>query len=257
MKRLFFALPYLILLLSFSNAFAQQKIIRPKRGELVFVSVNIKENKELLEQTMKENQRQLVTQVLAAKEKGGEIDSATLKRAKGLDSIQLFGLGITEDPTTYHHIYEDSLIRSYQSNNGDIIGDYTLIDQKKSTFVMQAKIDRSMIYIQPEPYVYVKNKDIAITEFRNQRKNIQGYDCFKVIYKYKIDGEDGDLPPALANEFQTTEFWVTEKIQSLFHPVCREKEILVKYFPLQIIESSPFFKGMITAKTLKSITISN
>lgn len=257
MKRLFFILPCLLLFTSFPDAFAQKKVIQPKKGEIIFVSENIKQNKELFEQTMKKNQNQLITQVLASIEKEGEIDSAILKRGKGLDSIQLFGLGITENPATYHHAYEDSLIRSYQSNKGNIIGDYTLIDLKKSTFVMQAKIDRSIIYTQPEPYAYVKNKDVTITEYRNERKNILGYDCFKVIYKYKINGEDGDLPPIIANEFQTTEFWVTEKIQSLFHPVCREKEILVKYFPLQIIETSSLFKGMITAKTLKSITLSN
>ncbi len=257
MKKLFLTFSYLMLLLAFSNVFAQQQIIRPAKGEIVFVTTNIKSNKELFEKNNKEKQSELVSDILLSMEKEQKIDSAVLKRAKELDSLQLFGLGITEEPATFHHVYQDTLIRSFQSKNGNIIGDYTLINPKNSTFVLQSKLTPLKIYTQPETYTYVKNAAATITEFRNERKKLLGYDCFKVIYNYKFDNEDGGLPPLLANELQTTEFWVTEKIQSLFHPVCREKEILVKYYPLEIIATTSMFKGMITFTTLKSISLSN
>ncbi|KQB99568.1 hypothetical protein [Pedobacter sp. Hv1] len=265
MKRLFCILPCLLLFTSFPNAFAQKKVIRPKKGEIVFVSENIISNKELFEQSMKEKQTKLITLILATMGKEGEIDSLAQKQAKNLDSVPFMLLTGNDEPMMFQHVYEDSLIRSYQSSdNGVMIGDYTLIDLKKSTFVLQAKVDRSIIYTKPQVYYYAKNKEVTITEFRNERKNIHGYDCFKVIYKYKDgSGEENEeeydeISTILSlDEFSIAEFWVTDQIQSLFHPICKEKEILAKYFPLEINQKISLFNGMTISTKLKSITLSN
>ena len=51
------------------------------------------------------------------------------------------------------------------------------------------------------------------------------------------------------------ELWVTNQIRCNFHPVINEKDILIKYYPLEIVESFEGLEGQITTYTLDKISI--
>ncbi|AXT18471.1 hypothetical protein D7030_07540 [Flavobacteriaceae bacterium AU392] len=61
-----------------------------------------------------------------------------------------------------------------------------------------------------------------ITEFRNIKKNISGYNCFKVILESET------------NPYDLLELYVTEDINLNYNPVINCKEILTKYYPLYL-----------------------
>jgi hypothetical protein len=54
---------------------------------------------------------------------------------------------------------------------------------------------------------------------------------------------------------QIRELWVTTQINCKYHPIINEKEVLLKYYPLEIIESSEMMEGYITSYTLESLTV--
>ncbi|VXC11271.1 conserved hypothetical protein [Flavobacterium sp. 9AF] len=49
--------------------------------------------------------------------------------------------------------------------------------------------------------------------------------------------------------------WVTTQIKCNYHPVINEKDILIKYYPLEIVESFEGLEGQITTYTLDKISI--
>lgn len=61
-----------------------------------------------------------------------------------------------------------------------------------------------------------------ITEYRNVKKNMSGYNCFKVILKNKT------------NPNYLIELFVTENIKLNYHPIVNCPNILDKYYPLYI-----------------------
>jgi hypothetical protein len=260
MFKLIFSFFCLILLIE--PSLAQKLVIHPKKGEIHFSSKTNIKDQQAFENAINEKRDKLVEALLSTFNgvyDSAIVDSIFLKKVKSEMKDQPFKI----EDFDYHQIYLDTLIKSYITNADTLVGDYTLINFKKSTFINQAKIDNQVINA-PENFAYSNNKDVSIQEFRKERKLINGYDCFKVVYKYKIDFSDVEEVDGMdilgilsVDQPNITEFWVTEKIQSLFHPICREKEILAKYYPLEITQETAFFKGMTMSYTLKSISLSN
>lgn len=83
-----------------------------------------------------------------------------------------------------------------------------------------------------------------ITEYRNDRKIIHGYDCFKVVLKnYNPNWVDFVM-------------YVTEEIKLNYHPTIHFEEIISKYYPLEVMTGYEDKRaGHYTELTLTSIQL--
>ncbi|RZK06550.1 MAG: hypothetical protein EOO43_21780, partial [Flavobacterium sp.] len=125
----------------------------------------------------------------------------------------------------YTHVYENSFIKSFESADDEEPNHYSYINQDSSTYMTIQVLSGDTSGTESFSFAYQKNKDVSIKEFKSDQKIINGLKCFKVIYQYKENFDDDELSEILtSNEYSSTEFWVTDKIKSLFHPVCRVKE---------------------------------
>lgn len=70
--------------------------------------------------------------------------------------------------------------------------------------------------------------DFEIVEYKNITKLILGYQCFKVLVKKKFKNNSHLT-------IYDMEMYVTEDINLKFSPICSYKEIINKYYPLEII----------------------
>ncbi|RZK57023.1 MAG: hypothetical protein EOO91_10940 [Pedobacter sp.] len=254
---------FFCLILIINASLAQKLVIHPKKGEIHFSSKTIIKDQQAFETAINQKRDKLVEALFSTFNgmyDSAIVDSAFLIKVKSEMKDEPFKV----EDFDYHQVYLDTLIKSYITNADTLIGDSTIINVSQSTFVTQSKKDVSKTFTSPEDFAFSKNKDVSIQEFRNERRVINGYNCFKVIYKFKVDFSDVEEIDGVdilgilgVDQVNTTEFWVTEKIQSLFHPICRDKEILEKYYPLEITQETSFFKGMMMSYTTKSISLKN
>jgi hypothetical protein len=137
---------------------------------------------------------------------------------------------------TYHHVFKSDLIVSYKSFKNIIYGNYNIIDTKTGLTNILSKKDSSTIFLKNQPFYdkYSKGIIINISEDHNDTKNIKGYDCFKVNVTITKNVYENDfLSPTMSKKYH---LYVTDKIKCIYHPVPLPKEVLMKYYPLEIIE---------------------
>ncbi|MGV3461303.1 MAG: hypothetical protein ACO1N9_12700 [Flavobacterium sp.] len=226
---------FYILLLLFANlCFAQQKAFTPKSGEIVFVKQESAEEKE----RYKEFGRLLKEQIV---DESRNTDTTAINQT--LKEISKTVNAAVSDIEKRHHEFSGDKIVSYHTTNG-IRGDYYgIIDTKTGLRAMVTKRDSVTIKLSEQPYYtpYKKGTTMKIEEYLKDIKKIQGFDCFKisVIVKTHIDEDD------LSSLEMTTkyEMWVTDRIRCLYHPIVWFKEVLEKYYPLEIIETSDMLVG--------------
>jgi len=139
---------------------------------------------------------------------------------------------------TYHK-YQDSLIISYKTEEDKMIGDYTVINRNSGTYSKLAKKDSTTFYIKNKPYSFRKEYGVEIKEYRNIKKEIHDFPCFKVVVKVLINTSE-------VKEYIIYNLFVTEKLSSLYHPVFKVKSVLEKYYPLDIEETQSNIKGIET-----------
>ena len=91
---------------------------------------------------------------------------------------------------------------------------------------------------------------------KEHTKMIRNYKCFKVIYTYSENNTaDVDFSAFMGNFKVTREMWVTSQIKAMLHPIINDQEILSKYYPLEIIETSEMSKGKITHYEVENCTL--
>jgi len=95
-------------------------------------------------------------------------------------------------------------------------------------------------------YNFNSNKDAKIQVFRDSIKRIQSIDCFKVlvIEKESRSFDNINFQDLNHNNYIYTEMYVTESIQSIYHPLIVDKEILNKFYPLELKKYSDLLKGV-------------
>lgn len=94
-------------------------------------------------------------------------------------------------------------------------------------------------------------KDLKIQELKKEKRIIKGIKCFKInvsytvviIFDKKNEFPGLKVPDRIIN--LESEMWVTEKIKSIYHPAFKVKEILEKYYPLEIKEKNNSIKGIV------------
>ncbi len=255
-----------LLLISFiitTFSFSQNKTIVPTSGTIVF------ERKEIITDSIKylesiRNLNKLMISefkkefLLNKTENGEVVDTLQLKNIiESMPSLESFIPISTNEVKKFHHEFEKEKIVFFITQNEKKISRDLEINTK------EIYIDPTEIKIQNNingyetvteyygsfKFQYSNNHIIEIKENRNEKKVINGFNCFKVIYSFKETNDD------FIGFTNTREMWVTEKIKTLFHPVIMEKKILEKYYPLEIVEYSDSMKGLITTYKLDKVDI--
>lgn len=231
MKHLFF-----IILCSCVLSAQNTKTITPKTGNIVFLRKKNVDN-ESFDSSSGKFRNALKAEAIAE----GITDTAMINQVVNMTLNEM--KSVKEDVYKAHFKFMDSVIVSYKTMNNKVIGDYTVIDRAKGTYTMLAKKDSLFRYMMNSPYEYSDSK-VTIKEYPNETKIINGYKCFKIIVAANDFPDNADVPAELKDSQTITEMWVTRQIQCLYHPVIRYKDILQKYYPLEISESGGLVDGV-------------
>uniref|UniRef100_UPI004048EFFC hypothetical protein n=1 Tax=Gelidibacter sp. TaxID=2018083 RepID=UPI004048EFFC len=264
----------ILILLSFNINIAQNKVIVPTTGTITFKeretihdsSAYKEDTKKMIVSMFKKNLENSIP-------KDEELDTLLISQllpqfSKDDSLIDSFIMENSKKDISHTMVFYKDSINFFKTSDGTLIGFHKKINlvtspeprpRYKESIEKLIKFDETGSDIEFEyyDYTYSNNKILDIKEFRDEIKVINGFQCFKVVYSYQIDGMDkeDDFADFMKNYPQTREVWVTKSIKSLFHPVINDKEIIEKYYPLEIKEYSDSIKGMETIYTLDQLTL--
>jgi hypothetical protein len=242
----------LFMLCSFA-AIAQNKTIVPTSGAIVFSCKSIIHDQGLYDKSKKEFSKALVNSlkeeiVIEQQLKGLVVDTVKINqhfKNNGHAITQLFESEVlNKSDYTIHHEFKDSIATKHETRNGSATS-FLEINTKTRIFKNEFTEDY---------YDYSDNTIIDITEFKKETKTIHNYKCFKVIYTYR-EADVSDFSTLMSNYKTTREMWVTDKIKTNLHPIVNDREIISKYYPLEITETSEMSKGKTTHYKIESCTL--
>lgn len=203
----------------------------PKIGSIVFESCKYIGNKhlapsELEKKEEKERLKAFVKENINAKKPDEFINSMpkTYTQTYG-DSLKC-----EHRLDIYKETYESKVTCSYVEKTN--IERYEQINRKNlKANTIERDTNTNVIKILPKRQIklYSTANRYDLIEYRDQTKIILGYKCFKIELKKKLQ----------KNSHLTTydyEMYVTEEIDLNYNPISRDKNILEKYYPLQIIK---------------------
>ena len=262
---------YIICLLFSSIMFSQSKAIVPKQGAIVFKKVDTitdvekyiismvkltskmidAQMKNIIERELVENQMQLNT------------DSTQINEMKQVmknmieESVMqdIDNKAIDNKDIKYHQLFKNQLVVKFQTLNDVIFENYNVINIQKNTS-KTLESDSITIVSENIEYQYSKNEVLEIKEFKNETKKINGFKCFKVIMLFKPYYNEEDEFENFINQYvHKRELWVTDKIKCSYHPIENQKEIITKYYPLEITESIVGIEGQLVNFSIVSLSI--
>lgn len=253
---------YLFLIFLSLNSYAQKKTIVPKNGTIVFNCKEVITNEKLYEVSKKELKANLSSflknKIITEKEQIKEqIDSLQLKNLlKQFENVfeNIFNNLSTNinEGYHYHHTFDNNKITYHVTKNGELMGKNQTIDVND-----KIRTEATEVYNNEMPFInefaYFDDNDIIeIKEYRNEKRKIKNFDCFKVLISYKETLNDLDF---FNNYIFYRELWVTKKIKCLHHPIIKYPMILEKYYPLEIMEYSDMQKGIIKEYKIEKISL--
>lgn len=240
----------LIFLLFSTIVFSQNKAIVPTKGAIVFKKLEIISDVEKYKKSMGamsskmvdfQIEKELMDNLMKPSEDSIQINELkqTLKSIIEEDINQ----DIENKDLKYHQIFKKQLIVNYQTFNDNTYENYKIIDTYKNTLKIVDK-DSITIISDNVNYQYSQDEVIEINEFREETKKINNFKCFKVILLFKPNyNEDDEFENFMNKYIHKRELWVTDKIKCTYHPIENHKEIITKYYPLEIIESNEVIEG--------------
>jgi len=159
-------------------------------------------------------------------------------------------------PVRTNYQFNDSTIRIQSSRLGSTLETIKLINAQRETYNIISTKGLKKIK-ENEIYHIDNSSDFTIIEFRDSLKTISGYKCFKVLMKenYDIKFDNISISDILPKSFKYTEMYVTDKIQSLYHPIINNRGILKRYYPLELRIWSDILKGKETLLLTEEIKI--
>lgn len=243
---------FLAIFLVISNfVFSQDKAIVPTTGTIVFVKeenifdkgLYIRSLKELMPQMKAKMKEEIFIERLTDGKKTDTIslNSEVEKMAQNFEMMLPY---IIEEPSQkirFHHEFNQDTIKMYYS-----------VDNEISNLVF---ININTLEVKNEYNEYVefdKNEIIKLTEYKNETKLINGFECFKVVYSFKTLGNGFNFTKLSLNN---RELWITEEIRCNYHPFINEIEILEKYYPLEVSEYSNEIKGVQTTYKIETLKL--
>jgi hypothetical protein len=242
---------YLILfLLVCYNVFSQNKVIVPTSGTIAFIKDEKMYDKDLYIKSFIELKPKMIKSMMneiyfERLTDGNKTDTLILKaevekRIENLEMMLSFLFNQPKKEIIFYHEFISDKITQYYTIDGLEFGNRIIIN----TNTLEIK-DENADYVEIE-----ENEIVKLTEFKNETKIINGFNCFKVVYSYKSKNKG-----FIFFDSNTRELWVTKEIKTPFHPVLRDNELLEKYYPLEIIEYSDEIKGMKTVYSIDKVTL--
>jgi hypothetical protein len=247
---------------------SQNKTIVPKSGAIVFVSKDSIYDQRSYQNSLSELDDLLKKQLRAnfIKESilnGSPDDTLKLNLLDGMLFTGMSDVMRKNSNNVFKSIHEykgDKIVRTFERNG--IKRNSLVIDVKENHDPIESKPNEvvdSNVAVEVTgdefyKYYYSKNKIESIKEDRQKNKKIKGYICFKVIYTFS-EPKDDDFLFLDSYYHKTRELWVTEMIKSSFHPIIDEKEIIENYYPLEILEYSNIFKGVVTVHKVEKMNL--
>jgi hypothetical protein len=184
-----------------------------------------------------------------------KVDSVLIKKKVNIGqqySMMIPTLKLVYDPRERNDIipislkyeFNDSIVTSTVLKYNRINGYIKEIDTNGGVYKLISPRD-STVFKKGLEYEFKENTYCSLKEFRDSVKVINGYNCFKVVITEKESRsfEGINFIDLFPNSYKFTEVYVTEDIKSLFHPIIVDKEILSKYYPLEIKQFSDLLKG--------------
>jgi hypothetical protein len=147
-------------------------------------------------------------------------------------------------PLSFNYKYLDTLVEykygygrsRYKIQINTLTQNYTKYNLNNNKIV---KVQKHNFYTSVEPFKEVIYKDSL--------KTIHGFSCFKVMI---IEGHLADTVKGMKTY---KEMYVTKDINRIYHPVQIRKELLEKYYPLEVKVYSDFLSDKVTHFKVNSI----
>ena len=147
-------------------------------------------------------------------------DSWINKRLKGIRMTDF--LTQTPDTEIYLEVINDTIWR-HTKQNGKMIGDYFMIKRSNGILYYYDK-SKSVNYRKYD--LFAINDEYEISENKEDRKEIKGYDCFKLTLMIK--DPESDLGDSIY------EMYVTDRIDLPAHSVINLTKEISNIFPMEI-----------------------
>ncbi|WP_310556024.1 hypothetical protein [Flavobacterium sp.] len=253
------------LLLFFSlTSYCQYKTIVPKSGTIVFTSKSIIINQELYDKSLvalKENMMVELRKFNIATENIKITDTIQHNRVvksidESFDQNFNFLINYADKNYNYHHTFDNNKITYHKTIDGILVGNYKTININEIISTLATEVSDNYQEFEVNAFAYFDDNDIIeIKEYRNEKRKIKNFDCFKVVMSYKETSDGIDFENFSDNYVSYKELWVTEKIKCLYHPIIKYQEVLQRYYPLDIIEYSDILKGYINKYELVSLKL--
>lgn len=270
---------YLISIFLFGFSSAQSQIFSPKTGKIIFEEALVITNTQKIDSALiykKPILSNMFRDIMFEAIPVIGIDSAAINNhvkntiVPGLDYILDPRKSFTT-PIVQIYTFKDSVIE-YQIKE-------SLLDKNNEIEVINRATGKSSYFRLKDSVMVPDNltlrapiedidKNIKITEYRNDKKTILGYNCFKVILTKNTSMLSTfmmlniDLSQNLKEEYSaylepisTQIMYVTEQINCKYHPKVKSSRILDNYYPLEIVTYDGFRDGVETRFTLKKINI--
>lgn len=135
--------------------------------------------------------------------------------------------------TTLHVEIKNDSIWRYNTKNGEMIGDYVMIE-KNSGILNYYNKTKSVNYRKFD--LFENGHEYEILENKKDRKEIRGYDCFKVTLIKK------DAESDLGNTIY--EMYVTDQMDLPVHSVINLTTLVPNTFPMEINISEENLPGL-------------
>ncbi len=152
-------------------------------------------------------------------------------------------------PETEIHIElnQDTIWR-FTLEYGKMIGDLFRIDRKEGIKYHHGRIDKSKVYHQVN--LFELGGDFSIEEYPDDRKELLGYNCFKIVIRKKNQDEE-DFPMDLGDTLY--EMYVTKEIDLPVHALLDITKNFSDFFPLEVKIWEENMKGNHEVYVIKEI----
>ena len=152
---------------------------------------------------------------------------------KQLKELQMTDFITQRSETEIHVEVQNDSVWRYTKQKGEMIGNYLLI-LKNSGILHYFDKTKSVNYRKYD--LFRKNDEFEIFTDRKDRKEIQGYNCFKLrLVKFDEESDFGNT---------IYEMYVTEEIDLPVHSVINMGEFIPNTFPMEIRVSEEKLTGM-------------
>lgn len=271
----------LFFLFLYASATAQSHFFVPKKGKVIFKEETVVVNHQKLDSSLVSKKPLLLSMMRdftfeMAKTTGEKIEAVKIDSAIEV-SIKP-ALDFMLDPRKritpaklYSYVFEDSIIKEQILNSPlDKNKEITVINRSDGKLSFYTLEDSVLVKNNVVAGITIKesNKNLNITEYRDVRKNILSYDCFKIVVTKNgspltnLTLFDTDVSPEFKEKHKEVlepiseiVFFVTEKIRCKYHPLTNLSEVLDKYYPLEIITKDGLIQGFEKRGILQEISV--